>query len=647
MSSGRRQFFFRIVLILTPVLLLALLEGLLRIGGFFASEPLVIDVPGSDGKNLAFNVHAGQRYFNGKQTAVPMLTPEVFQRVKAPGTFRVLCLGESSTAGFPFDCQVPFPWQLGQILSNAYPERRIEVLNAGMAAISSYVIVDMLPELLDLEPDIVLVYAGHNEFYGVFGSATALSMGGNDILVRSSLAVQKTRIGQMVRRAIDALRPAPPETTAAHVLMQRVVGENDIPFGSSTYLQTMEGFRKNLARIADACVGRHVPVVFATLVSNERDQPPFKGTGEGAPPRVRASLQEGERALRADDRAGAMRAFAEVTTVDPGNADALYGSARALMAGGDTVGAKRLFREARDHDRMRFRASTEVNEIIAAMAKEKGAGLVDFADILGARAPGRVIGNEWICDHLHPNPQGYYMLAVAFYVSVQQMHVLPAPASGFRFRPVPYGVTPLDWEIGLLKLFPIVHRWPFREKEGATEPYRPAGDTASVRIAQEYLTGHNIWTRAHAAMVRSCLQRGDRAAARRECEAIALFVPTDPWPYTMMAEIYRAEGQWQQCVDALQAALNRPGPQGMLLYELGQAHIKLGDTRAAILAMAGASEAPEFTPEERANARFHLAGLFTDAGRPADAGRVLRGLLADLPGYQPAVILLNRIEGSR
>jgi tetratricopeptide (TPR) repeat protein len=646
MRFDRRKILFRAVLVLTPFLLLLLLEGCLRLAGLFASEPIVVEVPGSDGKSLTFNAHAGIRYFNEKQTAVPMLTPEVFPRIKAPGTFRVLCLGESSTAGFPFDCQVPFPWQLGRILKEAYPDRKIEVLNAGMAAISSYVIVDMLPELLDIEPDLVLVYAGHNEFYGVFGSATALSMGGSDMIVRSSLAVQKTRIGQMVRRTIDALRPAPPETTATRVLMQRVVGDNDIPYGSDRYARTMEGFRKNLGRIADACAARHVPVVFATLVSNQRDQPPFKGTADGILPRVRESLEKGARASGEGDRVRAAAAFTEALTLDPGNADALYGSARVLMVGGDTAEAKRWFGEAVDHDRMRFRASAELNDIIAATAREKGAGLVDFADILSARSPGRIIGNEWICDHLHPNPQGYYMLAVAFYVSAQRIRALPAPAPDFRLSPVPYGVTPLDWEIGLMKVFPIVHRWPFREQDRWEGSYQPAGDSSSVRIAREYLTEHNIWTRAHADMARSYVRNGNPAAARRECEAIALFAPTDPWPYVMMADIYRTEGQWKQCADALQGALGRPGPQGMLQYELGQAHMKLGDTRSAIRAMAAASEAPEFTPEERANARFHLAGLFSDAGRPEEAGRVLRRLLADLPGYEPARILLNRIEGT-
>jgi Tfp pilus assembly protein PilF len=647
MTSRIRLLLFRVIVVLVPFVLLALVELGLRIAGLSAPEPLIIDVPASNGTLRGFNVHAGKRYFSEGQTAVPMLTPEVFPRTKSPKTFRVLCLGESSTAGFPFDCQVPFPWQLGRILSEAYPDRTIEVLNAGMSAISSYVIVDMLPELLETEPDLVLVYTGHNEFYGVYGGSTALSMGGSDMLVRASLAVQRTHIGQMMRHAIDAFRPAPAESTGTQALMQRVVGDQNIPLGSPQYVRTMEGFRSNLERIADACAARKVPVLFATLVSNERDLPPFAGTGADAPPQVGELLATGARAQKAGDMPAAAEAYAEVLKLDPTNADALYGSGRILFLAGKAEDARQRFREARDNDRMRFRASTEANAIIASVAQEKGAWLVDVADILAARSPAHSIGREWICDHLHPDTQGYYMLAAAFSVGIQHMRVLPPPDPGFRMRQQPYGVTPLDRAIGLLKVASIMHHWPFDPQAIPPDTTLARMDTSCLRIAEEYLSVHNVWTKAHAEMAASWLNRGNTEAARREYEAVAMFVPSDPWPYRMLAETYRQEQKWVLCANALEEALRRSREQGMVLYELGLALMNAGDKRAAIEAMAGAAQAPEFTADQRANARFHQAGLLTDEHRIADAIGVLRALLAELPTYQPARILLNRLEGSQ
>lgn len=647
MTPRYRQILFRGILVLTPLLLIGLAELVFRVAGLWTPEPVVVEVPGTSGRTLEFNIHAGRRYFSERQTAVPMLTPEVFPKMKAPGTFRVLCLGESSTAGFPFDCQVPFPWQLGRILTEAYPDRKIEVLNAGMSAISSYVIVDMLPELLEADPDLVLVYTGHNEFYGVYGSASAISAGNSDLLVRASLAVQKTHVGQMVRHAIDALRPAPADSTMSHVLMQRVVGDQDIALGSPRYLHAMEAFRKNLRRIADACAARKVPILFSTLVSNDRDLPPFAGTAADAPARVNEMVQAADSALQRGDTERAALGYADVLTLDPTNADALYGSARLLLAAGDSSEARERFRAARDHDRMRFRASTGANEIIAAVAKEKGAWLVDLADILSARSPARTIGHEWVCDHLHPDARGYYMLAAAFSIGIQHMRLLPPPAPGFRLRQDPYGVTPLDRTIGLTKVSAIMRRWPFKPDIATPDSALVHEDSACVRIATEYLQGKGSWSRAHADMALSWMHRKNWEAARRECEAIALFVPADPWPYRMMAETYRAQMRWDLCAEALEQAARRSRQQGMVMYELGLARMHSGDTRGAIEAMTTASGAPEFSRDERANARFHLAGLLSDDGRRDEAKRVLRSLLADLPTFEPARILLSRLEGEQ
>ena len=44
-----------------------------------------------------------------------------------------------------------------------------------MAAVNSYVLLDFVDEILDVDPDAVLIYAGHNEYLGVFGVASGLT----------------------------------------------------------------------------------------------------------------------------------------------------------------------------------------------------------------------------------------------------------------------------------------------------------------------------------------------------------------------------------------------------------------------------------------------------------------------------------------
>ena len=41
-----------------------------------------------------------------------------------------------------------------------------------MTAVNSYVIRDLAKRVLDYEPDAAIIYAGHNEYYGSFETAT-------------------------------------------------------------------------------------------------------------------------------------------------------------------------------------------------------------------------------------------------------------------------------------------------------------------------------------------------------------------------------------------------------------------------------------------------------------------------------------------
>jgi lysophospholipase L1-like esterase len=88
-----------------------------------------------------------------------------FTRDKPPNTIRIVCLGASTT----FNAEVSsnhatWPHRLQEKLQAAYPQVRIEVLNA---AVGGYVAADSLKNLrhrvLALDPDLVIYYEANNE----------------------------------------------------------------------------------------------------------------------------------------------------------------------------------------------------------------------------------------------------------------------------------------------------------------------------------------------------------------------------------------------------------------------------------------------------------------------------------------------------
>jgi lysophospholipase L1-like esterase len=85
---------------------------------------------------------------------------------KAPGVFRVVCAGDSTTFGIGAitNDYYAYPYLLGKLLKQRFPGRGIEVINAGVPAYTSAEILANLEfRILDLNPDLVILLQGIND----------------------------------------------------------------------------------------------------------------------------------------------------------------------------------------------------------------------------------------------------------------------------------------------------------------------------------------------------------------------------------------------------------------------------------------------------------------------------------------------------
>ena len=139
---------------------------------------------------------------------VDAMEPAKWRCDKPAGAYRIVVLGESSVQGFGLPSGMTLPDQLGEALSgHAAP---IEVINAGVAGYNSLQIRRMIPEIWRLSPDLVVLYAGHNDFtyYAVVEAALAA----RPPLLRArriSDFFALTRLGRSLLVKVGAL-PAPP-----------------------------------------------------------------------------------------------------------------------------------------------------------------------------------------------------------------------------------------------------------------------------------------------------------------------------------------------------------------------------------------------------------------------------------------------------
>lgn len=640
----KRQTYMKIAMALIPFLFLLLLEGGLRLWGGFAREPLFREVRQLGQDLYQVNPEVARRYFGPGTVALPTLYPETFAREKSSQIYRIFCLGGSTTAGFPFDGQVPFPQQLRCLLSDTYPEKRFEVINLGITAVNSYTVLDLLPEVLTQSPDLIVIYMGHNEFYGAYGSASAVSLGESGALVRFYLRLERFHLVQMLKRMVQSFTPAPQGPAGDRTLMESLSADRAIGYGSAKYRRTLSNYRDNLERILEQCAGRGVPVLLSNLVSNVRDLPPFGDANPGGA--LNAPLAQGDSLYRAGQFVPAREAYLRAWETDSSAARLWYRLGHAELQLGDSAQAAYYLYGARDRDVVRFRASGAVNRIIREAAERHQALLVDMENRFRRHSPGGLPGNNLFCDHLHPDPRGYYMMAGEFYEAIRRGSLVNSAASGFQPQAGPYFVTDLDWNIGLMKAYKLVHRWPFPERPIDYDKYPPHGDPQSARVAYDYLFKHHDWMKAHYDMADLYLQQEKWEHARGEYRAVSVLLPENPDPYSLIARTYKAQEQWALCVEYYQKALQYRPNSGMLRYQLALAQWELPARAAALENMEKAAYARDFTPQEQANAHYYLAGFLAESGRIPEARETLQRLLERFPGFQPARQLLQRLDTS-
>ncbi|MGE5861926.1 MAG: GDSL-type esterase/lipase family protein, partial [Ignavibacteria bacterium] len=380
---------FYAISISLPIIFLIVLEIFLRITRYgYDFTPWIDKVEGK----YVINSNIGKKYFTSGDFN-PTTSGDYFNIHKRANTFRVFVLGESSAEGFPFSPMGSFPRYIRRRLELVYPNTPVEVINLGMSGVSSYTFLDLLPDVLDQKPDLILIYAGHNEYYGALGVASMQSFGSSRILINLILYLDKFKTTQLVRNSIHWLSSifSVQDKKPAGTLMSRMAKDQKIILNSELYYAGLEQFKKNLTDILRLTMEKGVPVIIGRLVSNLKDQKPF----------------------------------ISINTAGYKTADEVYEKAKSELKSNNFRRADSLFKLAKDLDALRFRAPEKMNKIIEDLGKEFHAAIVPIDSIFDSASPAGIVGDDLIVDHLHPNVLGYQIMGKAFYDCMEKHGYLP------------------------------------------------------------------------------------------------------------------------------------------------------------------------------------------------------------------------------
>ena len=402
-SSGK-ILVFKTIGILLPFLALVILELALRVFHYGDNVDLFVDYP-ADKQYLIFNPKASHKYFAGPGLATTG-NQELFTKKKGVNVFRIFVLGESTTLGYPYFHNGSFHRWLQYRLMHTFPDTEFEVINLSLTAVNSWTVLGFAKELVDYSPDAVLIYSGHNEYYGALGVASTDNIAGNRLVIKSVLALRNLRFFQGITRLYARIRFSH-SSQSGDTRMKSMVAEAMIPYGSELYNRGLTQFESNLKETLDVLNRHGVPVFVSTLVSNEKDFKPFvSGPEEGEPKKP-----------------------------DSDNAFNNYDLGQAAYAVGDFDDAKQYFSKARDLDGLRFRATGQVNQILSRLSNNyPNVKLVDAMAEFEAASPHHIIGDELMLEHVHPNLRGYGLLSDAFYRSIRPLFKLSRNAEEMTFQ---------------------------------------------------------------------------------------------------------------------------------------------------------------------------------------------------------------------
>jgi lysophospholipase L1-like esterase len=332
----------------------------------------------------------------------PNLRPQVWSSRTSPGTYRVIVVGDSTVYG-----------QLAEALAAGLrvPGRKVEVLNYGMPGAASDRVRILWMDALRQDPDLLLLYVGHNEWL----EAAINPMSTRPFAVRSLQSrLRYSGLGRGVGRLLGRDVHVMPETWSSK--------EKEDAVAFPPWPEVAHRFRANLDAMCGAASGRSF--AFVEQVSNllaPGNMPP----GVDVDGRIMRQLTRGFKALYEGDLVKADEDAWAVVSAHPDVGPGWVLAGRVGAARGERRVALEHVRRGRELDPARDRATAGHRQVVAEAAGACGATYVPTEDALYDRPDAFDVSRPLFLDPVHPSARGYVALAGLIVSGLRARGVVP------------------------------------------------------------------------------------------------------------------------------------------------------------------------------------------------------------------------------
>ncbi len=291
-----------------------------------------------------------------------------FLRNKPEDTLRIFFLGGSSVNYVDYE----LPWLCKRLKTQLAPKyKKVEIINCGGLSHGTHRLVLIAREIINYDPDLVMIYSGHNEFEEIEQLHLArIQTGWLQRILYSSAMMRfaRDRIAEYQISQLEAehnrrlLAQSFPDAGKAwgHVFTPEEIAER------------MNKYKQNLTEIISLCQERNVKVVIATVPSNY----------------VRPSLI--------------------------GKSAEEYQEVLKLIQDGKYEEAYSLGKKILSNTSPRHQASEIENSIIREIAEKYNVPLADVLSNVELAEPHHIPGETLFSDHCHLNADGNKIMIQTF-----------------------------------------------------------------------------------------------------------------------------------------------------------------------------------------------------------------------------------------
>ncbi|MEN8206405.1 MAG: tetratricopeptide repeat protein [Pseudomonadota bacterium] len=388
--------------------------------GFAENVPQFVEATGADGSVILKTANNKRGLFNYQE----------FPKEKNGNTYRIFCMGGSTTYGRPYGDKVSFCGWLREYLNAADATRNWDVINAGGISFASYRVARLMNELKHYQPDLFIVYSGQNEFleersYGMLARLPPW-------LINLNSTLSGTRIYTVMKDMIDAVQSASLKQAQArnrldgevNEILNHTIGPQSYHRDDDLKRQVTTHYRLNLIRMIKIARSAGAGMILVQPAVNLKDMSPFKSEhredlGEQAQRDWDVFFQRATDQYEAGNFSEALNAYRQALEIDDRYADLHYRIGKSHFELQQYDKAEQSFRRAVEEDIAPLRILASMQQIVAEVAASENVPLIDFPDIIRkaylTNHDHAIFGKEYFPDHVHTNMEGYRLLGLSLF----------------------------------------------------------------------------------------------------------------------------------------------------------------------------------------------------------------------------------------